>query len=224
MLALVGSGEYLPPMESVDRALLAHLDQPARVVCLPTAAGQEGAERIRYWSELGVAHFTRLGAQVEALPLVDRQSAGDPAIVERIRQANFIYFSGGQPFYLFSSIKDSPAWEAIAEVLGRGGILAGCSAGAMILGERFNGFPRWSYGFNLVPAIIIPHFDEFSIRLVRGMRILVARGRRLIGIDGSTALIKNGEHYHVAGRGSITIMDHLGERSFRAGETVFLPS
>ncbi len=56
-LALVGSGEYLPPMEPVDRLLLARLGGEARVVCLPTAAATEGAERIRYWSELGVRHF-----------------------------------------------------------------------------------------------------------------------------------------------------------------------
>ena len=67
MLALVGSGEYLPPIEAVDRALLERLDGPARVVCLPTAAGTEGAERIRYWSELGVRHFARLGAAAEAV-------------------------------------------------------------------------------------------------------------------------------------------------------------
>ena len=49
-LALVGSGEYLPPMESVDRCLLSRLTGPARVACLPTAAGREGAERIEYWT------------------------------------------------------------------------------------------------------------------------------------------------------------------------------
>ena len=46
MLALVGSGEYLPPMDPVDRILLSRLPGPPRVVCLPTAAGTEGAERI----------------------------------------------------------------------------------------------------------------------------------------------------------------------------------
>ncbi len=40
-IALVGSGEYLPPMEAVDRDLIRRLEKPARVVCLPTAAGKE---------------------------------------------------------------------------------------------------------------------------------------------------------------------------------------
>ncbi len=46
MLALVGSGEYLPPMEAVDRFLLGWLKCEAQVICLPTAAGTEGPERI----------------------------------------------------------------------------------------------------------------------------------------------------------------------------------
>lgn len=50
MLALVGSGEYLPPMEAVDRYLLGLLKTEAHVICLPTAAGREGSERIDYWS------------------------------------------------------------------------------------------------------------------------------------------------------------------------------
>ena len=42
MLALVGSGEYLPGVDPIDRYLLSQLKDPPRVVCLPTAAGTEG--------------------------------------------------------------------------------------------------------------------------------------------------------------------------------------
>ena len=71
MLALVGSGEYLPPMEPVDRLLLQRLPSPALVVCLPTAAGTEGAERIGYWARLAVEHFTRLGVSARSLPVIE---------------------------------------------------------------------------------------------------------------------------------------------------------
>ena len=82
MLALVGSGEYLPPMEAVDRYLLGLLKGEPHVICLPTAAGTEGAERINYWSELGEAHFSRLGAEVESLPVIDPSSANDPDLAQ----------------------------------------------------------------------------------------------------------------------------------------------
>ncbi len=67
MLALVGSGEYLPAMEPVDRYLIELLQPPVRVVCIPTAAGTEGEDRLRYWLDLGAAHFNHLGVEVEIL-------------------------------------------------------------------------------------------------------------------------------------------------------------
>ena len=57
MLALVGSGEYLPAMGPVDRDLIGRLQETLPVVCLPTAAGQEGPERINYWSHGGMTTF-----------------------------------------------------------------------------------------------------------------------------------------------------------------------
>ena len=68
-LALVGSGEYTVEMDHVDRFLLARLPDKPRVVCMPTAAGREGRERIAYWSELGTRHFSRLGAKCEVDPI-----------------------------------------------------------------------------------------------------------------------------------------------------------
>ena len=110
MLALVGSGEYLPAMEPVDRELVNRLKDPPRVVCLPTAAGDEGPERIAYWSNLGVEHFTRLEAKVETVPVIDWASANDVFFAQRISGANFVYLSGGKPTYLFKTLQGSLAW------------------------------------------------------------------------------------------------------------------
>ncbi len=170
MLALVGSGEYLPPIEPLDRELIGRLHGPARVVCLPTAAGTEGPERIAYWSRLGVDHFARLGAAAAAVPVIDRASADDPDLAAAIAGANFVYLSGGKPDYLYQTLAGSLAWEAIRSVLADGGLLAGCSAGAMILGEKFFGFPGWKSGFNFLPgATIIPHYDEIPQAMIRSM-------------------------------------------------------
>lgn len=211
MLALVGSGEYLPPMEAVDRFLLDSLPQIGRVVCLPTAAGAEGDERVAYWSALGVEHFSRLGAQAEALPVIDRHSANDAALASRIRQANFVYLSGGSPGYLLKTLKDSLAWEAILEVLEFGGILAGCSAGAMVMGERIPGFPAWKPAFNLLPgAVIVPHFDELSPNFVRLIRLWAGRRPTLFGIEGNTALVVNGNRLQVVGSGKVVVWGREG--------------
>ncbi len=207
-LALVGSGEYLPPMEPVDRFLLSCLPGPADVVCLPTAAGAEGSERIAYWSSLGTGHFTRLGAaRVDALPVIDRPSAQNQAFAERIRSANFVYFSGGKPDYLFNTLEGTPVWQSIVGVLERGGVVAGCSAGAMIMGARtatgfFSGTQK-AFGF-LSDAFILPHFDEMPGWIASLVPVL-AKGLTLVGVEGNTALVCNSTGVRVEGSGGVTI-------------------
>lgn len=217
-LALVGSGEYLPPMETVDRRLLDRLSAAPRVVCLPTAAGTEGSERIAYWSQLGIDHFTRLGAAVSTVPIIDRASADDERHAATIKAANFVYLSGGRPDYLYASLAGSRAWTAICAVLERGGVLAGCSAGAMILGEKFFGFPGWKQGFNFLPGkTVIPHFDEIPGALLAAMRIFGGHELTVLGIDGNTALVKSGDSYEVIGAGGVTVWNKAGKVRYTDG-------
>jgi cyanophycinase len=229
-LALVGSGEYLPPMEPVDRLLLARLAGEARVMCLPTAAATEGADRIRYWSELGVRHFAGLGARAEAVRVIDRLSAHDAACVTRIEWANFVYLSGGKPRYLYDTLVGSPAWAAIMRVLQGGGVVAGCSAGAMICGVRSAPWGRHP-GFNLLPgAAIMPHYDEIPGALARLLRLGMARRATLVGIDGNTALLLSGDgssdarHLSVAGAGSVTVWGAAGPVRYSAGDRIAWPA
>jgi cyanophycinase len=220
-LALVGSGEYLPPMEPVDRYLLSCLPGPADVICLPTAAGTEGEERIAYWSNLGTAHFTRLGVQhVESLPVIDRPSAENDAFAGRIRAANFVYLSGGKPDYLLNTLSGTPVWQAITGVLERGGVVAGCSAGAMIMGGRtatgfFTGTQK-AFGF-LEDAFVMPHFDEMPGWIARLVPALV-KHMTLVGVEGNTALVCTGQGAHVVGRSGVTV-DGDGHRTRYTSES-----
>ena len=221
MLALVGSGEYLPDMQPVDRFLLEHLPYDPQVVCLPTAAGMEGEERIRYWSELGVAYYNRLGVRVTALPVIDRSSANDRFYSEQISKANFVYFSGGKPEYLHRVLNGSLVWQAVKIVLGDGGVVAGCSAGAMIMGERIPGFLKWQKGFGLVSnAVIVPHFDEIPNSFLSGIRLAAGKKLTIIGIEGFTALIQDGERYIVQGKGAVHLPNSPDKQSYRQGDEV----
>ena len=218
MLALVGSGEYLPAMEPVDRELLRRLPEPPRVVCLPTAAGQEGPERIAYWSQLGVDHFTRLGARVEALPVIDQASAHNADLARAIAEANFVYLSGGKPNYLYQTLADSPAWQAIQSVLAHGGLLAGCSAGAMILGEKIVGLPFLKSGFNFLPGhIVMPHYDEISKNLRTAIRWMAGPALTVLGIEGNTALVVNRAQAEVLGSGGVTMWNRTGPTRYPQG-------
>jgi cyanophycinase-like exopeptidase len=218
MLALVGSGEYLPAMAPVDRWLIGQLPAPVRVVCLPTAAGTEGHARIDYWSRLGVEHFTSLGVEARTLPVIDRHSADDPSHAAAVAEANFVYLSGGKPDYLHRTLDGSRVWQAILLVLEHGGLLAGCSAGAMILGEKFFGFPGWKHGFAFLPgATIIPHFDELPGSMIRSVHLMAGKELAILGIDGYTALVKTGDDYAVLGSGGVTIWNRHGKTRHTAG-------
>jgi len=218
MLALVGRGEYLPAMEPVDRDLISRLQETPRVVCLPTAAGKEGPERINYWSRLGIDHFTGLKAKVEALPVIDRASANDKVFARTIANANVVYLSGGKPNYLYDTLKGSLAWEAVLSVLAGGGLLAGCSAGAMVLGEKFFGFPGLKTGFNFLPRVtVIPHYDEIPVYVIKSIQALAGKGLTVLGIEGNTALVCSEEQYEVLGSGGLVVWNRAGKTRYTCG-------
>ena len=218
MLAIVGSGEYLPRMTEVDRQLIERFDTSPRVVCLPTAAGREGDAMIDDWARRGVEHFEGLGVDAESVRVWDRASANDPALAERVAAADFVYLSGGNPGYLHATLDATPAWDAILEVVDRGGLLAGCSAGAMIQGEAFTGLPRPHDGFGLWPGIhVIPHFDEIPAAIVSAMRLAVGRKRTLVGVNGNTALLNDDGAYLVLGD-EVTVWTPRHKTRFGPGE------
>ncbi|MEM7798021.1 MAG: Type 1 glutamine amidotransferase-like domain-containing protein [Chloroflexota bacterium] len=219
MLVLVGSGEYLPEVDPIDLELFKRLGEPAKVVCLPTAAGKESDRSVNSWMQKGIDHYTRLGAEVSALRVINQETAGDQAHADVINEANFVYMSGGDPGYLAQTLENTPVWEAILGVHQRGGIVAGCSAGAMIMGERIAGPGGNRPGFNLLPgAIIIPHFDEYPGIVNRVIRFFSDKSLNLVGIDGRTSLVVDGGKFEVLGRSSVSVMNGSGTQKFTQGE------
>ncbi len=234
LIALLGSGEYLPVMDGVDRYLLDSLglkDRRARVVCLPTAAGKEGDGSIGRWSHMGVEHFEALGAQPRALRIIDRASAEDPQFESDLEQADLIYFSGGDPGYLYQTLQGTRAWAAANRAWDRGAIYAGCSAGAMILARampnlRLAGLNTHA-GFGLVPACyVLPHFDAMPVvfkPIVAGLRRGLAEGEYMLGIDENTALVgRLGGPWQVMGVSGVQVIRLHSQETFRAGETAAL--
>lgn len=218
MLALVGSGEYLPEVDIIDQTLISRLTAPVRVVCLPTAAGREGDAMIQSWMQKGVTHFNRLGVTVTGVPVIDAATAHSQTYADAVRQANFVYLSGGHPGYLADCLDGSPVWDAILGVHLQGGIVAGCSAGAMIMGERISGPGGNRNGFNLLPGtVIIPHFDEFPGIVTRVMRFFSGSSLTMLGIDGRTALVVDNGRYEVLGSGHVTVFNGSGHTAYHHG-------
>jgi cyanophycinase len=232
LIALLGSGEYLAVMDPIDRRLLdaAGKARP-RVVCLPTAAGQEGPASVGKWMRMGVDHFTRLGADVSALPVIDRAGADDAAHAAAVRSADLIYFSGGNPGYLHRTLDGSAVWAAVLEARAGGAALAGCSAGAMILGEylpeRFSLNPHFGPGFGLVPkCVLLPHFDRLPARnvAISALRHKLNPDTFALGVDENTALVGwPGKTWEVMGAGSVFVMRREGSHEYKTGAVITLP-
>jgi cyanophycinase len=225
--ALVGAGEFLPTMDPVDTLLLERLQGPAHVVVLPTASAPDGPGVPERWGKMGVEHFTRLGATAESLMLLTRADAESADLAAKIAAANFVYLSGGKPQYLLETLRQTACWHAIEDVFAAGGVVAGCSAGAMAMGGRMVDFPwlwRTVPALGLAPGLaVIPHFDELP-RLFVGLGRRATRKVTVAGVDGSTALVGSGRDWTAEGRGTVTLFTGKGHKHvYHAGEQVHIP-
>ena len=238
VVALVGSGEFTPAMDEVDRDLLAATGRDraraarARVAIVPAASWPDGEAVFMRWAAMGEAHFAALGAEPVPVLIRDRASADDEASAAAISTADLIYFSGGKPGYLLDLLRDSAAGAALREAHARGAVIAGCSAGAMVLGGhqlqvkglRFLQPPfGWQDGLGFVPrVVVVPHYDAIPEALVVPLALAVPDGALLVGIDEDTALVGRDGEWRVRGRGRVTSWRGTRRERRRAGSAVTL--
>jgi cyanophycinase len=226
--ALLGSGEYLPVMDEIDKFLLANCGANGRkpkVVCLPTAAGQESDASVTRWMKMGIEHFTRLNADVQAVSVTDKESANQQNHASTVEEADLVYFSGGNPMYLYETLNDSLVWKSAVKVFERGGAYAGCSAGAMILGKEIPNFRTLGISsisaFGFVPAVVIPHFDAtpfFFKPIINAARMRLKENELLIGVDEETAMLGKSNEWTVMGKAGVHVFTKNESKSYRAGE------
>jgi cyanophycinase-like exopeptidase len=186
-LALHGGGEFLPGDEAF---LLACLEAAvpaahARAEATPAASAGEGAgrdpgairvvvvpaaaagERPDLAARHGIDAIARVAARaaidvhVEAAMIVDGTSAAEPSLAVRVAEADLVHLPGGDPGRLLDVLAGSAAWKAIVAALARGALLAGASAGAMVLAD-WTWTPRgWRRGLGLVPGVVVvPHAER----------------------------------------------------------------
>ncbi|MDE3087447.1 MAG: Type 1 glutamine amidotransferase-like domain-containing protein [Acidobacteriota bacterium] len=187
-LALVGGDEWRPGCD-FDAELLA-ASGGAEVVVLPTAAAYEHPEKA---VDTATAWFAALGAGVRGLMVLGRADAEDPANAEVVRTARFVYLGGGSPMHLRSVLKASLVWAALLEAWRGGAVVAGSSAGAMVLTDPMVD-PRGgalTVGLGLVEQMaVIPHFGQENAEKVHRSIALAAPGIAVVGIPERTALVR----------------------------------
>ncbi len=207
-LALVGGNEWHEGC-TFDRDLLA-ASGSSEVLVLPTAAAYEHPERA---VDSATRWFATLDAEVRGLMVLRRPDAEDPANVDAVRNARFVYLGGGSPLHLRSVLKDSPLWDALLHAWDEGAVLAASSAGAMVLCDPMVD-PRggaFTLGLGLVNGLtVIPHANNWSPEKAKRTNQLAPAGCAVVAIDEQTALIRDPSgdgttpSWRPAGAGTVT--------------------
>jgi cyanophycinase len=227
-LLLEGGAEFGGQMRHPDlRALelAGGFDAPLRI--LPAAAAPD-RNHVRAGGN-GVRWFESLGARdVESVLLIDKTSANDEVIAKSLREAKLIYMLGGFTHYLGQTLKDSLAWKAALEAFENGAVIAGSSAGAMVMCEfyydPYEG--KIHEGLNLVSnSLVLPHHNAFgknwAPRLMKQIPDVT-----LIGIDEQTGMLNDGKNrlWNVYGAGEVTLYREGRVETYQAGKTFPLVS
>jgi cyanophycinase len=228
-VALVGAGEFLPAMADLDAGLLASTGRRRpRVAILPTASFPDGEDVFQRWAAMGVTHFSELGAEVEPVLVRSRADADDPAAAQAVGEADLVYLSGGKPGYLAEVLAGSAVGDALGAAHARGAILAGCSAGAMVLAGRLFDprgrvlpWPlRWRAGLGFVEgASVVPHYDAWPEPFTALIALQAPRGSVVLGIDEETAVVGHDGAWQVHGRSRVTVWRGRHRDRYHAGDT-----
>ena len=192
---------------------------------IPTAAAPDN--NYRRAGNNGVNWFHSLGAtQVEALPLIDKASANDETIAASIRQSRLIYLLGGFTGYLGETLANSASYRALLIAYEAGAVIAGSSAGAMVLCQYYFDPARGQIveGLELVPnTCVLPHHNTFGKGWAARLSKLLPDAV-LLGIDERTGMLDDGDEgrkvgWRVYGQGAVTLYRRGQPKVYRAGES-----
>lgn len=212
-LVIVGGGMRDVTILQRFAALAGGLD--AAIVVIPTAGG--GDDYSESWP--GLRQFRQAGLTgLTLMHTYDRQLADTEAFAAPIKRATGVWFTGGRQWRLADSYLDTKVHEALIELLERGGVIGGSSAGATILGSYLArgdtqnntimmGDHQTGFGFLRQSAI-----DQHMLRRNRQfdlIEIIDARPELLgIGLDENTAIVVRGDRFEVIGQSYVAIFDH----------------
>jgi cyanophycinase len=219
---VIGGGGGLAP-EIWQRFLQLAGGPDAPIVVIPTAnpdpvpADPIEARLLRKAgaTNLRVLH-TRRRAEADAEPFL-----------APMREAKGIWFTGGRQWRFVDAYEGTAAERAFHEVLRRGGVIGGSSAGAsiqadyMVRGDPLGNLTMmaegYERGFGFLKGVAIDqHF--FKRQRTRDMSAVMAAHPQLlgIGIDEATVLIVHGSVMEVVGKGSVAVYDR--RKPVAAGE------
>ena len=230
VLFAIGGAEAKLRRRLVLRAFVAAAGEQPRIAIVPSASSL-GTEVVEVYR----AVFTALGArEVIALRPQSRAEAADPDLVGPLAEVDAVFMTGGNQLKLSSFIAGTPFGAAIRDAYQRGAVVGGTSAGASIMAEHMIAFgpggatpkqrmSQLSVGLGLLRGVIIDQHFEQRNRYGR-LLSLVAQSPSLLGLgvdEDTAAVIRNGTHLEVVGRGAVTVVDgqHIVANAYAAKRT-----
>ena len=231
-LIIVGGG--VMPNVIFDRFFKEAGGRDAKIVVVPTAGAEdsydESARVVKMFKKAG-------GTNVHLLHTRDPKEADTEEFVSVLKGARAVWFAGGRQWRLVDSYLGTKTEAAFHDVLKRGGVIGGSSAGATIQGSYLvRGAPEGNH-------IMMSPGHEVGFGFLRNSAIdqhLIARKRQDdllpvirshphllgVGIDEATALVVQGRIAEVIGNSKVLFYDiklkkDLGEKfyiSLDAGE------
>jgi len=220
-LLVAGGAEFGGRMSEPDlRAieLAGGLDAP--ICIIPTAAAPDHNHKRA--GNNGVRWFRSLGTRnVFAADVIDSLSADDSSLAASIRASRLIYLLGGFPRHLGETLANSVCWRAALDAYEQGAVIAGSSAGAMVLcGYYYDpNEKKLLRGLNLIPnACVLPHHNNFGKSWAKQL-IQLLPDITLIGIDEQTGMINdiNGQ-WQIYGAGVVTLYRGGQAQGYERGE------
>ncbi len=186
----------------------------ANIVIFPTAAENPLPKR-----EAIAAAFKKAGAKKATVLYGQTQAVVESKeFLDTLKEATGLWFDGGRQWRFVDCYENTTALPLMFDVLKRGGVIGGTSAGATIQGEylarggvfnnfdiRYEGYER-GLGF-LKGVAIDQHFTQRK-RLPEMSELMKVYPQYLgIGIDEATAIVVQGSTADVIGKGKAHFYD-----------------
>lgn len=186
-------------------------------LCIVTVASTVGDELWENYREV----FKELGIkQMSHLNVFHRNDQVDLEALKAVKGAKAVFFTGGDQLKITSELGGTVVLDQILEIYKKGGILAGTSAGASVMGETMMiagasdasfkvGTVKMSAGLGLVKNMIIDqHFAERG-RIGRLIGATAHNPKFLgVGLDEDTGILfDDPKRFRVLGRGAVYILD-----------------
>jgi len=205
---VVGGGSLGPEVYAKFIALAGGPD--AVIIDVPTAGG----DSVYPPDWRGANGLKGAGAKhVIVLHTISRKAADSEEFIAPLKRAGGVWFEGGRHYHLVDSYLGTKTEQAFHEILARGGVMAGSSAGASILGSYLvrgapsndNGimsYPGYEMGFGFLRGVGIDQHVVARERLADLADSVMPRHPELLGIseDEGTAWVVQGDSAEIIGR------------------------